>query len=87
MPMTADSVTPSLTGPDVLASLLLYIIVYLMIYPAGLAVMLRFVWRGPMPTGEAAPVESGRPKSPIEALRPEALRSEALRARGPETAT
>jgi cytochrome d ubiquinol oxidase subunit I len=65
---TADSVSPSLTGSDVLVSLLLYIVVYLMIYPVGLFGMLRIVWRGPAPSEEAMPVVSGRPKSPIEAL-------------------
>ena len=33
---TAQSVTPSLTGADVLSSLLLYVAVYLLIYPVGL---------------------------------------------------
>ena len=48
---TADSVSPSLTGSDVLVSLLLYVAVYLVIYPVGLSVMLRFVWRGPVAVG------------------------------------
>jgi cytochrome bd ubiquinol oxidase subunit I len=65
---TVDSVSPSLTGSDVLVSLLLYVAVYLVIYPVGLSVMLRFVWRGPIASDEAAPVAGGRPKSPIEAL-------------------
>jgi cytochrome bd ubiquinol oxidase subunit I len=65
---TADSVSPSLTGSDVLVSLLLYVAVYLVIYPVGLSVMLRFVWRGPVPSDEAAAVGGGRSKSPIEAL-------------------
>jgi cytochrome d ubiquinol oxidase subunit I len=65
---TADSVSPSLTGSDVLVSLLLYVAVYLLIYPVGLSVMLRFVWRGPIASDETAPVVGGRPKSPIEAL-------------------
>jgi cytochrome d ubiquinol oxidase subunit I len=65
---TADSVSPSLTGSDVLVSLLLYVAVYLVIYPVGLSVMLRFVWRGPIASDEAAPVGGGRSKSPIEAL-------------------
>jgi cytochrome d ubiquinol oxidase subunit I len=69
---TADSVSPSLTGSDVLISLLLYIAVYLVIYPVGLSLMLRLVWRGPVAVEEAAPVASGRPKSPIEALTPAA---------------
>jgi cytochrome d ubiquinol oxidase subunit I len=65
---TADSVSPSLTGANVLVSLLLYVIVYLVIYPVGLSVMLRIVWRGPLASEDTASVVSGRPKSPIEAL-------------------
>src|SRR5580704_13216313 len=67
---TADSYSPSLTGGNVLLSLLLYVVVYLIIYPVGVSVMLRSVWRGPVSVEEAAEVESGRPKSPIEALPP-----------------
>jgi cytochrome d ubiquinol oxidase subunit I len=67
---TADSVTPSLTGTDVLVSLLLYVAIYLVIYPVGLFVMLRIVWRGPVPTELPLPIASGRPKAPIEALSP-----------------
>jgi cytochrome d ubiquinol oxidase subunit I len=65
---TLDSVSPSLTGRDVLLSLLLYVAVYLVIYPAGLAAMLRFVRRGPEPSDDSAPVGSGRSRSPIDAL-------------------
>ncbi len=65
---TADSVSPSLTGSNVLISLLLYVAVYLLIYPTGLSLMLRFVWQGPLPIDEAAPIGGGRPKSAIEAL-------------------
>jgi hypothetical protein len=32
--------------------------------------MLRFVWRGPAASEDDAPIISGRPKSPIEALAP-----------------
>jgi cytochrome d ubiquinol oxidase subunit I len=67
---TADSVSPSLSGTDVLVSLLLYVAVYLLIYPVGLFVMLRIVWRGPVPTELPSPIASGRPKAPIEALLP-----------------
>jgi cytochrome d ubiquinol oxidase subunit I len=66
---TADSVSPSLTGSNVLLSLLLYAIVYLVIFPVGILVMLRAVRRGPAASEEAGAIESGRPKSPIEALR------------------
>jgi len=65
---TADSVTPSLSGSDVLVSLLLYVVVYLIIYPVGVLLMLRMVWRGPKVSDEAGPVEAGHPKGPIEAL-------------------
>ena len=67
---TADSVSPSLTGPDVLLSLLLYVAVYLVIYPVGLFGMLRLVWRGPAPAEEPTPIAGGRPKAPIDALAP-----------------
>jgi cytochrome d ubiquinol oxidase subunit I len=65
---TADSVSPSLTGMDVLTSLLLYAAVYLVIYPVGLLLMLKIVWGGPTTTGPLAPIAAGRPKAPIEAL-------------------
>jgi cytochrome d ubiquinol oxidase subunit I len=65
---TADSFSPSLSGADVLASLLLYVAVYLIIYPAGLAVMLRIVRHGPVPSEEASPIGGGRSRSTIDAL-------------------
>jgi cytochrome d ubiquinol oxidase subunit I len=76
---TADSVSPSLTGANVLVSLLAYVAVYLVIYPVGLFVMLRIVWRGPAASDDDAPVVSGRPKSPIEALAPAPATPEAAR--------
>src|SRR5580658_6347433 len=66
----AAFVSPSLTGANVLLSLLLYVVVYLVIFPTGIYTMLRFVWRGPAATEDDAPVVSGRPKSPIDALVP-----------------
>lgn len=45
---TAQSVTPSLTGTDVAWSLLAYMVVYLTMYPAGIAVMARIVRQGPL---------------------------------------
>jgi cytochrome d ubiquinol oxidase subunit I len=66
---TADSVSPSLTGYDVVISLLGYVIVYLVMFPTGLALMTRIVRRGPeRPTEAESPIESGRPLSPVEAL-------------------
>jgi cytochrome bd ubiquinol oxidase subunit I len=63
---TADSVTPSLTGGDVLASLLMYVAVYLLMYPAGIAYMASLV-RGGVESAqaEAVEIESGRPKEPF----------------------
>ena len=63
---TADSYTPSLTGGDVLTSLLLYAAVYLIMYPAGVAYMAGIVRAGVKPENdEGAQVESGRPKQPF----------------------
>jgi cytochrome d ubiquinol oxidase subunit I len=66
---TADSVSPSLTGTDVLISLLGYALVYLIMYPVGVALMVRIVKAGPVePTTAPAPIESGRPGLPVQAL-------------------
>ena len=66
---TADSVSPSLTGGDVALSFAGYAIVYLVIFPVGIALMARMVRRGFAPLEhEAAPVESGRPERPLRAL-------------------
>jgi cytochrome d ubiquinol oxidase subunit I len=68
---TAQSVTPSLTGLDVLISLLLYMVVYLLVYPVALIYIARIVRKGPPRADEPeeeSPVESGRPRLPVEAL-------------------
>jgi cytochrome d ubiquinol oxidase subunit I len=65
---TADSVSPSLAGSDVVLSLLLYVAVYLLIYPVGLYTMLRVVWRGPVAADAAEPIAAGHHMAPIEAL-------------------
>src|SRR5215471_1981673 len=65
---TADSVTPSLTGHDVLVSLLFYMAAYLVIYPAGVLFMLHLVRRGPVEPESAPPVEAGRPGFPVARL-------------------
>ena len=66
---TADSVSPSLTGHDVLISLIGYGIVYLIIYPVGVTLMVRLVRNGPLASRlEPEPVESGRPGLPVRAL-------------------
>jgi len=68
---TADSVSPSLTGSDVLISLVGYMIAYLVIFPAGILIMARFVRKGPDETeteAETEMIESGRPGGPVRAL-------------------
>jgi cytochrome d ubiquinol oxidase subunit I len=66
---TADSVSPSLTGTDVLISLAGYIAAYLIIFPAGLLIMARMVRRGPVDSAaDEGPVESGRPDLPVRRL-------------------
>jgi cytochrome bd ubiquinol oxidase subunit I len=67
---TADSVSPSLTGFDVLLSLLLYVAVYLIIYPVGLTLMLRLVWAGPgaLVPDEGMPIVGAHPLGPVQAL-------------------
>ncbi|MHA6687937.1 cytochrome ubiquinol oxidase subunit I [Mesorhizobium sp. A556] len=68
---TADAVSPSLTGWNVLTSLLFYMAVYLIIFPAGAFIMLRIIRKGPH---DASPddaeddeplIEGGRPSQPI----------------------
>lgn len=63
---TAHSVTPSLTGLDVILSLLGYFVVYLIIFPVGLFLMIRLIRKGIVLAEDAtAPVEGGQPVSPI----------------------
>jgi len=61
---TADSVSPSLTAGQVAVSLALYMIVYLVMFPTGIAVMAGFVRRGVVEES-AAPAEGGQPTSPF----------------------
>jgi cytochrome d ubiquinol oxidase subunit I len=66
---TADSVSPSLTGANVAWSLAFYIVVYLIMFPTGIAFMAGLVRRGTQrPDTEEPPVEieSGRPREPFE---------------------
>jgi cytochrome d ubiquinol oxidase subunit I len=65
---TADSVSTSLTGADVMISLTLYIVVYLIMFPTGIAFMAGLVRRGPQQEEEAPfeSIESGRPNRPFE---------------------
>jgi cytochrome d ubiquinol oxidase subunit I len=65
---TAQSVSPSLTGTDVLLSLLGYMAVYAVVFPGGFLVMRRIVRAGPRAEGLDSPVQSGRPTLPITSL-------------------
>jgi cytochrome d ubiquinol oxidase subunit I len=63
---TADSVSPSLTGSNVLTSLIAYMLVYLFIYPSGVLLMWRAVKKGPTASEEGnATIEAGRPVAPV----------------------
>ena len=64
---TADSVSPSLTGTDVVLSLACYVVVYLIMFPTGIAFMVGLVRRGPQEE-EFKPeiIESGLPNRPFE---------------------
>jgi cytochrome d ubiquinol oxidase subunit I len=59
---TAQSVSPSLTGSDVLLSLLGYMAVYLIVFPAGVLLMARVVRKGPAEADEKNPIEGGQPR-------------------------
>jgi cytochrome d ubiquinol oxidase subunit I len=63
---TVDSVSPSLTGTDVALSLAFYVVVYLIMFPTGLAFMAGLVRRGPQPQPASDWVESGLPRGPFE---------------------
>ncbi len=65
---TADSVSPSLSGGDVVVSLALYIIVYALIFGAGTFYLFRLVRRGPRETAEErGPRMGDRPARPMSA--------------------
>jgi cytochrome bd ubiquinol oxidase subunit I len=62
---TAASVTPSLTGLDVLLSLTGYVAAYAVMFPAGL-LMVRRIVRGGVVQDDQAPVGAGRPSAPVK---------------------
>ena len=62
---TADSVSPSLTTADVALSLAGYMLVYLVIYPAGVMLMARNVSKGFVEKAKEDAVEGGRPRNPV----------------------
>jgi cytochrome d ubiquinol oxidase subunit I len=65
---TADSVSPSLTTMDVALSLTFYIVVYLIMFPTGIAFMAGLARRGPQQPQNLEPteIESGRPHQPFD---------------------
>jgi cytochrome d ubiquinol oxidase subunit I len=62
---TAESVTPSLTGVDVLLSLIGYMVAYLVIFPAGVFFMARVLRHGPAESNDAFPAEGRQPNVPV----------------------
>jgi cytochrome d ubiquinol oxidase subunit I len=65
---TADAVTPSLTGVDVLASLLVYVAVYSIVFGAGVYYLVRLVQRGlPEALEGHEPRLDERPARPLSA--------------------
>jgi cytochrome d ubiquinol oxidase subunit I len=63
---TADAVSPNLTGTDVVISLALYVVVYAVIFGAGLYYLMRLVQRG-MPQDLPEPRPDQRPARPLSA--------------------
>jgi cytochrome d ubiquinol oxidase subunit I len=61
---TADSVSPSLTGWNVFLSLLVYIVVYLVMFPAGAFVVARILRSGGSEEPQH-PIGGGRPQAPV----------------------
>ena len=63
---TRDAVSPSLTGSDVLLSLALYMIVYIIVFGAGIFYMVRLARAGPPEHAEAREPKLGeRPARPL----------------------
>jgi len=58
---TADAVTPAITGGAVATSLAAFVIVYGLIFPAGVYYMVRLVQRGPQPSEDGGERVHGRP--------------------------
>lgn len=62
---TVHSVSPSLTGLDVLLSLIGYMFVYLIIFPFGIWLMVSIVRKGPQEALQSEPIEGGQPRGPV----------------------
>jgi cytochrome d ubiquinol oxidase subunit I len=64
---TADAVTPSLSGGQVMASLALYVAVYLVVFPVSLYYLSRLVRAGPSDDEEPRPIEGLQRPLPAQA--------------------
>ena len=70
---TRDAVTPSLTGADVLTSISLYIVVYLIVFGAGIFYMVRLARAGPPEHVDVRePDLDERPARPLSGARADA---------------
>jgi len=68
---TANSVSPSLTGANVLGSLILYVLVYLVMFPTGIAFMAGIVRSGVQGQGQTRePVEGFQSATPFKTKTP-----------------
>ena len=64
----SESVTPSLTGWMTLATLIGYVVVYAIVFGAGVYYLRKVVQGGPDPVEQTSADESGRPKRPFSAV-------------------
>jgi cytochrome d ubiquinol oxidase subunit I len=62
---TADSVSPSLTGWNVVLSLAAYVLTYAIIFPGGYMVLSRIIRGGPAFADAVDKVQAGLPASPV----------------------
>lgn len=63
---TADSVSPSLTGNDVLISFVSYAIVYLFVFPFGFILMTKIIRKGPSQISDIEEaIEGGQRSAPV----------------------
>jgi cytochrome bd ubiquinol oxidase subunit I len=68
---TVDAASPAVTAGAVVTSLTALVVVYALIFPAGVVYTTRLVRRGPEPV-EIPPATAGRPKRPLSAAGPAA---------------
>jgi cytochrome d ubiquinol oxidase subunit I len=71
---TRDAVTPSLTGSDVLISLIIYVLAYIFVYGGGVVLLARLIRTGPGVEPEETVKGSRRPLSVVEEATEEGAR-------------